>query len=73
MPKSLKDAIDSDIKSTKVKMIKYKNQVKKRQAESKVNFPGKNVFEIETLEDYIDMAALAGELKALNRIKRIVK
>jgi hypothetical protein len=73
MPKSLKDAIDSDIKSTKVKMIKYKNQVAKRKAESKVNFPGKNVFEIETLEDYIDMAALAGELKALNRIKRIVK
>jgi hypothetical protein len=69
MSKTLKLTVDTRIASVKKKMGKYQEQIQKRQAESKAAHPGKTILEIETMEDWVDMAALAGELKGLKFIK----
>jgi hypothetical protein len=69
MPKSLKFIVDARIHSIKKKMQKYQDRINERQAESKKKFPGQNVLEMETMEDWTEMAALAGELKGLKFVR----
>lgn len=65
--------IEAKIQKTQKKLLKFQNVVAERQAKSKADFPGKTILEVETMEDWIDMASLYGELKALKSIKRMIK
>lgn len=62
-------AVNCRIDSLTKKMAVYQNLIKDRQEESKSKFPDKTILEMETIEDWVDMAALAGELKALKFVK----
>ena len=64
--------VDKSIESVKKKMQKHMGRIYQRQEDSRKQFPGKTVLEIETIENWVDMAALAGELKALKRIKKML-
>ena len=64
------DMIDADIIKCKAKIKKFKDVIKKRKEASQKNYPGKVVLELETVGDWVDIASLEGEIKALRRIRK---
>jgi hypothetical protein len=66
-------SIEKDIATTELRMHKYQKIVDERQAKSKIDFPGKTVLEVETVNDWIDMAGLCGDLRTLKKIRKRLK
>lgn len=62
--------IKKEITKVEAKLFAIQAKIEKRRQKSAKDFPGKNILELETIEDWIYMASLEGELKALRRLAK---
>jgi hypothetical protein len=68
--KDLNKYLESQFKTIYKKMAKINRKINIRKEKSKVNFPNTTVLEIETVEDWVELAGLTGEYRALTKLKR---
>jgi hypothetical protein len=64
-----KTALKLKITNVEKKINRLNATIEKRQAKSKAKFPGQNILEVETMQDWVTLAELYGQLKAFKLVK----
>lgn len=68
--KNLSAFLKLKIETVEKKINKLNVVIEKRKADSKTKFPNQTILEVETMEDWITLAELYGQHKALKLVKK---
>ena len=63
-----KTALKLKITNVEKKINRLNATIEKRQAKSKAKFPGQNILEVETMQDWVELGNLYGQHKAFKSV-----